>query len=66
MTAFNSARSYYFREHLADWGADLDRFTLADFRCVWKVADRKAREYRRAANNRWNHSTQQWEQHWSD
>ena len=57
-----SVRSYYFREHLADWG-NHDRWTISDFRAVWKVADRKAREWRRAANNRFNHETQQWEQH---
>lgn len=58
-----SVRSYFFREHLADWGGKAEEFTLADFRCVWKVADRKAREWKRASSNRWNPQTQQWEQH---
>ena len=69
---FNSTRSYYFREIIAvedierreyGGGKSLDDYTLSDFRDAWSEATRLATETRRRANNRWNHATQQWEQH---
>ncbi len=55
-------RSYYFRQRLADiYPASLDRYRLSDFRCVWRQADARAREWRRRATTRWNRETKRWE-----
>ena len=55
------ARSSCFRELMAE-KIRLERWTLADFRTVWRLADARAREWRRRATNRYNHSTRTWEQ----
>jgi hypothetical protein len=58
-----SVQSYYFRERLAGvYPSALEHYTLEDFRPLWREAKCKALEWRRAATNRWNHETKQWEQ----
>lgn len=57
-----SVRSYYFRELCLQHERWLEDYTLADFRPLWRAANRSAVEWRRCATNIWNHSTKQWEQ----
>ncbi len=58
-----SARSYFFREHLAGvHPAALERYTLADFRPYWREAVCQALVWRQRVANRWNDQTKRWEQ----
>ena len=64
MTARSHAnvRSYYFRELCSEIIENREHYHLSDYRCLWRRANIKAKEMLRRMANRYNHTTQAWEQ----
>ena len=60
-----SVRSYYFRELCADADPHIEKYELADFRVLWRMADAKALHWRRRATLKlyWQNANGTWSHH---